>query len=69
LTAWRAAFRKFKALSARASYSHGGRYTLDEIAEFDHRELWCYYEVCFSVGGTLLETAAAPVENAEKYGM
>jgi hypothetical protein len=62
----RTAFRKLKALAARASYSHCGRYyTLDEIATFNELGLWCHHEVCFSVRGTLLETAAALVESAE----
>jgi len=62
----RTAFRKLKALSARASYSHCGRYyTLDEVAEFDPLGLWSHREVWFSVRGTLLETAAGLVESAE----
>jgi len=62
----RTAFRKLKELSARASYSHCGRYyTLDEVAQFDPLGLWCHHEVCFSARGNLLETAAALVETAE----
>jgi hypothetical protein len=62
----RTAFRKLRALGARASYSHCGRYyTLDDVAEFDHLGLWSHHEVWFSVRGTLLETAAARVESAE----
>jgi len=62
----RTAFRKLKAISARASYSHGGRYyTLDDVAEFDHLGLWSHREVCFSVRGNLLETTAELVESAE----
>jgi hypothetical protein len=62
----RTAFRKLKALSARASYSHCGRYyTLDEVAQFDALGLWCHHEVCFSVRGNLLETAAALVQTAK----
>ena len=64
----RTVFRKLKAIHYRTSYSHRGRYyTLDELAEFDGRGLWVYKNVCFSVHGTLLSTAAVMVENAE-YG-
>ena len=62
----RTAFRKLRELSCRTSYSHGGRYyTLDDIAEFDHRGLWSHREVWFSARGTLLETAAALVAAAD----
>jgi len=62
----RTAFRKLKAPAARASYSHCGRYyTLDEVGELDELELWCYEEVCFSLRGTLLETAAGLVQSAK----
>lgn len=62
----RTAFRKLKAIAARASYSHGGRYyTLDDVAQFDPLGLWSHREVWFSVRGTLLETAAELVETAE----
>jgi len=62
----RTVFRKLKALQYRTSYSHRGRYyTLDDLAEFDQRGLWVYKDVCFSINGTLLSTAAALVEDAE----
>jgi hypothetical protein len=62
----RTAVRKLRAISARASYSHGGRYyTLDQVADFDHLGLWSHRQVWFSVRGTLLETAAELVEMAE----
>lgn len=49
--------RKLKKLSYRSSYSHGGRYyTLDQIAQFDHRGLWSYNNVRFSERGTLMST-------------
>ena len=49
--------RKLKALSYLSSYSHGGRYyTLDQIAQFDHRGLWSYHNVHFSERGTLMST-------------
>ncbi len=49
--------RKLKELSYRSSYSHGGRYyTLDRIAQFDHRGLWWYNNVRFSERGTLVST-------------
>jgi len=64
----RTAFRKLRELSCRTSYSHCGRYyTLDEVAKFDHLGLWSQGQVCFSLRGTLMETAAALVEAAE-YG-
>ena len=50
-------FRKLKELSYLSSYSHGGRYyTLDQIAQFDHRGLWSYHDVHFSERGTLMST-------------
>lgn len=62
----RTVFRKLRKLPYRSSYSHCGRYyTLDEIARFDERGLWSYEEICFSIHGTLLSTAAAIVEAAE----
>ena len=49
--------RKLKALCYRSSYSHGGRYyTLDQIAQFDHRGLWSYHNILFSQRGTLVAT-------------
>ena len=49
--------RKLKELSYLSSYSHGGRYyTLDQIAQFDHRGLWSYNNVHFSERGTLMAT-------------
>lgn len=62
----RTAFRKVKELSCRTSYSHCGRYyTMDDVAQFDHLGLWSHRQVCFSVHGTLIETAAALVQAAE----
>lgn len=59
-------FRKLKEISYRTSYSHGGRYyTLDAIAEFDERGLWCRNGVWFSRYGTLLSTLQAFVNEAE----
>ena len=64
----RTVFRKLKEFHYRTSYSHRGRYyTLDELAEFDGGGLWAYKDICFSVHGTLLSTAAVMVETAE-YG-
>jgi hypothetical protein len=63
----RTVFRKLKELRYRTSYSHRGRYyTLDEIAEFDGQGQWAYKNVWFSIHGTLLSTAAAMVENADR---
>jgi hypothetical protein len=55
-------FRKLKELSYLTSYSHGGRfYTIEEVARFDERGLWCRRGVRFSVHGTLLATLEALV--------
>lgn len=62
----RTVFRKLEQLEYQTSYSHRGRfYTLDELAEFDEQGLWSWQEVCFSVHGTLVETAAALVNDAQ----
>jgi hypothetical protein len=64
-TARRTVFRKLEQLEYRTSYSHRGRfYTLDELAQFDELGLWAWKDVCFSIHGTLLATAAAFVEDA-----
>ena len=64
----RTVFRKLRELSYRSSYSHcGSYYTLDEIAQFDELGLWFFQDICFSIYGTLLSTAAAIVETSE-YG-
>jgi hypothetical protein len=58
-------FRKLKQLAYRSSYSHrGSYYTLDETAQFDQTGLWSFQSVWFSRWGTLLDTAAAFVENS-----
>jgi hypothetical protein len=58
-------FRKLKQLAYRTSYSHRGRYyTLDKTAHFDPNGLWSFQSVWFSRQGTLLDTAAAFVENS-----
>lgn len=63
----RTVFRKLKEVSYRTSYSHrGAYYTLDDIAEFDELGLWACDEVWFSIHGTLLSTAEATVEGAER---
>ena len=54
---YKTVLRKLKQLSYRSSYSHGGSYyTLDKIAQFDHRGLWSYNTVRFSSHGTLMST-------------
>jgi len=59
-------FRILKSLSYRSSYSHGGRfYTLDSIAKFDDRGLWCHRSVCFSRYGNLLSTLEHFVTESE----
>lgn len=61
-TAKMTVFRKLRALSYRASYSHAGKYyTLDEIAEYDQHGLWSYRQVYFSQRGSLRNTLAALV--------
>lgn len=61
----RTVFRKLEQLEYRTSYSHCGRfYTLDELAEFDEQGLWFYQQVCFSIHGTLVATAATFVNDA-----
>lgn len=59
-TAKMTVFRKLRALSYRASYSHAGKYyTLDEIADYDQHGLWSYQRIYFSKHGSLLNTIAA----------
>jgi hypothetical protein len=54
---YKTVLRKLKQLSYRSSYSHGGSYyTLEKIAQFDHRGLWSYNNVRFSEHGTLMAT-------------
>lgn len=59
----------FRRLSPRgyfSSYSHGGRYyTLRDIPHFDADGLWQHAGVLFSRDGTLKETAARLVAEAE----
>lgn len=58
-------FRKLKQLAYRTSYTHrGAYYALDETARFDQNGLWSFQSVWFSRWGTLLDTAAAFVENS-----
>jgi len=65
-TGERTVFRKLAEMSYRTSYSHCGRYyTLDEIARFDHLGLWSHQGVRFSERGTLLNAAAALVDEAD----
>lgn len=59
-------FRKLKALSYRASYSHAGKYyTLDEIAEYNQHGLWNYRQIYFSKYGSLLNTIETLVSASE----
>ena len=60
------AFRKLKALSYRASYSHCGRYyTLNEIARYDENGLWSFNQIHFSIHGSLIQAIAALIDSAE----
>lgn len=53
-------FRKLKALSYRASYSHAGKYyTLDEIADYSKNGLWSFGQIHFSKHGSLKNTVNA----------
>jgi hypothetical protein len=59
-------FRRLAELGYRTSYTHRGKYyTLDAIPEYDEWGLWCYRSACFSKRGTLVDTAAALVEESE----
>ena len=59
-------FRKLKELSYHTSYSHrGAYYTLDRIARFDDRGLWCCRSIWFSRLGTLVATVEAFVNEAK----
>lgn len=60
-------FRKLQTLDYLSSYSHGGRYyALRARAEFDARGLWTYRGVHFSRFGSLLATAEAFVNRADR---
>jgi hypothetical protein len=62
----RTAFRKLEALSYLSSYSHRGMYyTLESIANFDARGLWCCQSVWFSRFGNLIETTQSFVQQSE----
>jgi hypothetical protein len=59
-------FRKLSALPYRTSYSHrGAYYTLDTVARFDELGLWSCQAVHFSQHGSLLDTAAKLVTDAQ----
>src|SRR3970040_2063140 len=54
----RTVFRKLQEFPYCSSYSHRGKlYTLDALAEFDDRGLWTCRGACFSLFGTLIDTA------------
>ena len=58
-------FRKLALLDYFTSYSHrGGFYTLKSIPRFDAQGLWVGRGAWFSQHGTLLDTAAAMVQEA-----
>jgi hypothetical protein len=58
-------FRKLATLDYFTSYSHrGGFYTLSSIARFDDQGLWQARGAWFSRQGTLLNTAAALVQES-----
>jgi len=63
----RTVFRKLSELRYRTSYSHRGRYyALDEVTRFDERGLWTYRDVHFSRFGSLVDTSARFVIDAEQ---
>jgi len=50
-----------------SSYNHSGKFlTIDEVAEFDSRELWAWSAARFSKQGSLKETAWHFVENSNQ---
>jgi len=50
-----------------SSYNHSGKFlTIDEVAEFDSRELWVWNAARFSRQGSLKETAWHFVENSSQ---
>ena len=60
-------FRKLRALSYLASYSHRGKYyALEEIAQFDEHGLWAYRGVRFSRFGSLVDTVETFVARATR---
>jgi hypothetical protein len=60
------AFRRLSAVGYLSSYSHAGRYyTLRDVPEFDAEGLWQQGGVLFSQAGTLKETVAHMVAQAE----
>lgn len=60
------AFRWLSAVGYLSSYSHAGRYyTLRDVPEFDAEGLWQHGGVLFSHAGTLKETVARMVAQAE----
>jgi hypothetical protein len=59
-------FRHLKQMGYRSSYTHAGRYyTLVEIPQFDDYGLWLHQGVGFSKAGTLKDTVAKLVEEAD----
>jgi len=59
-------FRRLKEVGYRSSFTHRGRYyTLREIPRFDADGLWFYEGVGFSRFGTLKETVAQMVPEAQ----
>ena len=59
-------FRRLRDLGYLSSYSHRGRYyTLAHIPDFDQDGLWRYHAIGFSRFGTIKETIARRVEEAE----
>lgn len=60
-------FRKLRALSYLASYSHRGKYyALEDTAHFDARGLWAYRGVRFSRFGSLVDTLESFVARATR---
>ena len=60
-------FRKLRALSYVASYSHRGKYyALEQTAQFDELGLWAYRGVRFSRFGSLVDTVEDFVARATR---
>lgn len=58
-------FRKLREQKYQSSYSHRGKYyTIEGIANFNNKGLWCHQSVWFSNAGNLLETIVSFVNRS-----
>jgi hypothetical protein len=59
-------FRKLKTVDYISSYSHQGKYySLERIARWDDRGIWCYQAVFFSRHKTLKNTIVQLIEDSD----